>query len=307
MRILFAGTPHFAERALSALIAAGYALPLVLTQPDRRAGRGMNHAASPVKRLALEHGLEVFQPPNLRERGVVERLRETAPEALVVAAYGLILPQDVLDLPRLGALNIHASLLPRWRGAAPIQRAILAGDSQTGITIMQMDAGLDTGAMLAQRSIAVLDEDDASSLHDHLASLGAEMIVQVLRDVELGVARATPQPVQGVTYADKIVKAEARLDWSKSAAELDRAVRAFYLFPGAHAMLGGAMVKIWRARRGEGSGPPGSVLACGNDGIRVACGHGALILTELQRAGAKRVSAAGFLQSQAIDQGVRFA
>ncbi len=312
MRLVFAGTPQFAEHALGALIDAGHEVMLVLTQPDRRAGRGMQPSVGPVKALATKHGLEVLQPPEFNEPGTLERLRVLAPEVLVVAAYGLILPQAALDSARLGAINIHASLLPRWRGAAPIQRAILAGDRETGVTIMQMDAGLDTGAMLLQRGIPIAFDETTRSLHEGLAALGAQMIVEVLRDLELKTLPASPQPAEGVTYARKIKKSEAALDWRKSCLELDRAVRAFNPAPGAHATIDGANVKVWRAHcsRAQGSqarGEPGCVLSTGDEGVVVACGDGALVLTELQRAGAKRLGAREFLRGHPLKQGSRFA
>lgn len=307
MRIVFAGTPPFAAQALAALIAAGHQIVLVLTQPDRQAGRGMKLAASAVKQLALQHGLDVFQPVSLRDAGPVERLRAASPDVMVVAAYGLILPQRVLDIGRYGALNIHASLLPRWRGAAPIQRALLAGDTETGITIMQMDAGLDTGAMLMQRRVAILPGDSSQVLHDRLASLGAGMIVEALDECAHGRLHATPQPAEGVTYAHKIEKAEAAIDWRKPAAGIDREVRAFNPFPGAHATLDGASVKVWRAHPAAGSGAPGEVLASGDEGVVVACGEGALTLVELQRAGGKRLGARDFLRGVPMQPGVRFA
>ncbi len=306
MRIVFAGTPQFAERALAAILAAGHEILLVLTQPDRQAGRGMKLNMSPVKQLALRHGLPVYQPSNLRGPESLERLRAASPEVMVVAAYGLILPLAVLQVAPRGALNIHASLLPRWRGAAPIQRAILAGDAETGITIMQMDAGLDTGAMLARQAVPITPVDNAATLHDKLAELGAGMIVATLHELGPGAPAAAPQPVDGVTYAHKIEKSEAVLDWRKSGAELDREVRAFNSFPGANGMQAGVSVKVWRARPLEGSGAPGEVIACGDDGVVVACGHGALALTELQRAGGKRLRAREFLLGHRLEPGARF-
>ncbi len=305
MRIVFAGTPHFADQALAALIAAGHEIVLVLTQPDRPSGRGMKVSWSPVKALAVRHGLEVFQPPTLRDPEALERLRDVAPDVLVVAAYGLILPQSVLEVARQGALNIHASLLPRWRGAAPIQRAILAGDLETGITIMQMDAGLDTGAMLSQRKLPILADDSALILHDRLAVLGASMIVEVLRECEHGAPASTRQPADGVTYAHKIEKGEALLDWRKSSAELDRRVRAFNPFPGAHCAYDGTHVKIWRAHPVPCRGAPGEILASGDKGMVVACGEGALVLVELQRAGGKRLGARDFLSGHRLEPGSR--
>ena len=277
----------------------------MLTQPDRPAGRGMRPAASAVKRLAQARGLEVFQPESLRDAAARVRIAAARPDVLVVAAYGLILPQAVLDIPARGALNIHASLLPRWRGAAPIQRALLAGDAQSGITIMQMDAGLDTGPMLRQEGIPITKEDDAQTLHDKLAALGASMIVDVLADTAAGRGRASPQQAAGVSYARKIDKPEARLDWSAPAVVLERKVRAMRPLPGALCTLRGEVVKVWRAELAEGSGAPGSVLAARPDGVLVACGEGALRLTELQRAGGKRLPAADFLRGVPVATGER--
>ena len=277
----------------------------MLTQPDRPAGRGMRPAASAVKRLAQARGLEVFQPESLRDAAARVRIAAARPDVLVVAAYGLILPQAVLDIPARGALNIHASLLPRWRGAAPIQRALLAGDAQSGITIMQMDAGLDTGPMLRQEGIPITKEDDAQTLHDKLAALGASMIVDVLADTAAGRGRASPQQAAGVSYARKIDKPEARLDWSAPAVVLERKVRAMRPLPGALCTLRGEAVKVWRAELAEGSGAPGSVLAARPDGVLVACGEGALRLTELQRAGGKRLPAADFLRGVPVATGDR--
>jgi len=287
------------------LLDAGHEVALVLTQPDRPAGRGMRPAASAVKRLAQARGLEVFQPESLRDAAARVRIAAARPDVLVVAAYGLILPQAVLDIPARGALNIHASLLPRWRGAAPIQRALLAGDAQSGITIMQMDAGLDTGPMLRQEGIPITKEDDAQTLHDKLAALGASMIVDVLADTAAGRGRASPQQAAGVSYARKIDKPEARLDWSAPAVVLERKVRAMRPLPGALCTLRGEVVKVWRAELAEGSGAPGSVLAARPDGVLVACGEGALRLTELQRAGGKRLPAADFLRGVPVATGER--
>jgi methionyl-tRNA formyltransferase len=287
------------------LLDAGHEVALVLTQPDRPAGRGMRPAASAVKRLAQARGLEVFQPESLRDAAARVRIAAARPDVLVVAAYGLILPQAVLDIPARGALNIHASLLPRWRGAAPIQRALLAGDAQSGITIMQMDAGLDTGPMLRQEGIPITKEDDAQTLHDKLAALGASMIVDVLADTAAGRGRASPQQAAGVSYARKIDKPEARLDWSAPAVVLERKVRAMRPLPGALCTLRGEAVKVWRAELAEGSGAPGSVLAARPDGVLVACGEGALRLTELQRAGGKRLPAADFLRGVPVATGDR--
>ncbi len=306
MRILFAGTPEFAARALAALVAAGHDIPLVLTQPDRPAGRGMRPRASPVKALALAHGLPVAQPASLKAPEAWAPLHEARADVMVVAAYGLILPQGVLAIPRLGCVNIHASLLPRWRGAAPIQRAILAGDAQTGITLMQMDAGLDTGAMLSAAPLPIAPEDTAGSLHDRLAELGAREIVALMPRLERGEVRAVPQDEARATYAAKISKQEAAMDWRRPAAEIDRQVRAFNPVPGAHATLAGEPVKVWRARPAEGSGGPGEVLAVAREAVRVACGSGALDLLELQKAGAKRMDLAAFLAGNPLQPGQRF-
>ena len=312
LRILFAGTPEFAVPALEALHAARHEIAAVYTQPDRPAGRGQTLTASPVKRRALELGLPVEQPSSLRSAEAVARLAGLRADLMVVVAYGLILPQAVLDVPRLGCWNIHASLLPRWRGAAPIQRAIEAGDRETGITLMQMDKGLDTGAMLARSALPILASDTAGSLHDKLAQLGARDIVALLPRLAAGEG---PTAVAGerqddalATYARKIGKDDARLDWNRSAAELDRQIRAFNPFPGAHALLAGEPLKIWQARQADvdhPGGQPGAVLAVGREGLRVACGSGALDLTEVQKAGGKRLPIAAFLAGSAIKPGDR--
>ncbi len=306
MRVAFAGTPEFAALALEALLAAGHDVALVLTRPDRPAGRGMKLAPSPVKRLALSRGLALRQPPSLKDPAEQEALRAAGAEVMVVAAYGLILPQAVLDIPRLGCLNIHASLLPRWRGAAPIQRALLAGDAETGITIMQMDAGLDTGDILLAEPIAIGARDTAGALHDQLARLGADCIVRALAALERGALPRRPQGEAGATYAPKIGREDAALDWSRDAAELERAVRAFNPAPGAHAELDGTPVKVWKASlAAERSGAPGEVLAADPDGVLVACGRGALRLESLQRAGGRRLAAAEFLAGFALATGTR--
>ena len=294
MRLIFAGTPVFAARALQALLAAGHRVVLVLTQPDRPAGRGMALQASAVKKAALADGLPVFQPERLKDPATHEPIRaacvEGGAELMVVAAYGLILPQAVLDLPRRGGINIHASLLPRWRGAAPIPRAIEAGDAQTGITIMKMEAGLDTGPMLLAQAIDIAAQDSAGSLHDRLADLGGRLVVDALARFDQLVPVA--QPELGVTYANKIAKAEARLDWNQPAALLARKLRAFNPFPGAVVTLAGEPVKAWRGEAVAASGRPGQVLAADATGIVVACGEGALRLTELQKPGGRRVTGA---------------
>jgi len=287
-------------------VAAGHEIALVLTQPDRPAGRGLRVAASPVKRFAAAQRIPVLQPQTLKGAHEVEQVRALRADALVVAAYGLLLPPGLLEAGRFGALNIHASLLPRWRGAAPIQRALLAGDRETGISIMQMDAGLDTGPLLAQRKLAITADDDAGSLHDRLAALGAEMIVHALAELEAGRARAAPQPASGVAHAPKIEKRETQLGWSRPALELERAVRAFRPAPGAFALLEGAPVKIWRARVVDAAGAPGSILEEQGE-LVIACGSQALAVSELQRAGGRRVSAAEFLRGHRLPPGARFA
>jgi methionyl-tRNA formyltransferase len=300
MRVVFAGTPEFARTALRAILAAGHTVPLVFTQPDRPAGRGLKLTPSPVKQTALEAGIPVAQPRSLRldgrypdeARHAQQALVAAQPDVMVVAAYGLILPQWVLDMPVHGCLNIHASLLPRWRGAAPIQRAIEAGDSRTGITIMQMDAGLDTGDMLLVRDVSIGAAQTAGELHDVLAHTGAAAIVQALQELGSGGPGAVPQPEEGVTYAAKLDKAEAALDFSLSAEVLARRVRAFNPAPGATLRLPGVdePVKVWRAEAlpGSSAAVPGTVLRSTPEGIDVAAADGILRLLELQKAGGKR-------------------
>ena len=303
MRVAFAGTPEFARVALQALHAAGHDLVLVLTQPDRPAGRGLKLQAAPVKQFALDHGLPLVQPRSLRLDGkfaddaAVARtaLAQVEPELMVVAAYGLILPPWTLTLPRLGCLNIHGSLLPRWRGAAPIHRAIEAGDSHTGITIMQMDAGLDTGDMLLTESIDIGAGDTTATLQERLAALGARLIVQALRLAQQGDLLPQPQPAAGATYARKIDKAESPIDWQQGAAVIERRLRAFDPFPGCTATLAGQAVKLWRARVVAGDGAPGQILPADAGRIVVACGQDALELLELQLAGGRRIGAHDFL------------
>ncbi len=307
MKAIFAGTPEFAATALAAMHAVGIEIPLVLTQPDRPAGRGMQLQASPVKQFALKHEIPVAQPLSLRldgkhadeARQAHALLQATEHDVMVVAAYGLILPASVLNIPRLGCINIHASLLPRWRGAAPIHRAIEAGDDQTGITIMQMDVGLDTGPMLAMQALPIAGDDTTASLHDKLAVLGGQMIVQTLRQLEQGRLPATPQPTEGVNYAAKIRKEEAALDFRLDAQALQRKLRAFTPAPGVSAEVDGVVLKIGRAQAlpSAAKAEPGTVLRADADGVLVACGEGALLLQELQKPGGKRLPAAAFLQS----------
>ncbi|MBK9685617.1 MAG: methionyl-tRNA formyltransferase [Betaproteobacteria bacterium] len=304
MKVAFAGTPEFARVALAAIHGAGHDVPLVLTQPDRPAGRGLKLQASPVKQFAQAHGLPLAQPRSLRldgkypEEAAAARtaLEEAAPDVMVVAAYGLILPPWVLAQPRRGCLNIHGSLLPRWRGAAPIQRAIEAGDAETGITVMQMDAGLDTGAMLLAEALPIAPTDTSATLHDRLAALGARLIDQALALLAQGALQPRPQPAEGVTYAHKIEKAEAAIAWQAPAAVVERRLRAFDPFPGATAVLGGQPVKVWRGRVVPGSGVPGQVLQAGEGRLVVACGQDALELLEVQLAGGRRIPAREFLQ-----------
>ncbi len=308
MRAGFAGTPEFARLALQAILTAGFSVPVVLTQPDRPAGRGLKLTPSPVKQLATEHGIPVLQPRSLRLDGrypddalaAQAALAEARLDVLVVAAYGLILPAWVLELPRYGCLNIHASLLPRWRGAAPIQRAIEAGDAQTGITIMQMDAGLDTGDMLLIEALPILPQDNAATLHDKLATLGATCVVSALRDLPTGRLHHTAQPEQGVTYASKLDKSEAPLDLQQPAELLARRVQAFNPAPGATIRLAGLdePVKVWRAMAAKAHHgcAPGTVLSASAEGIDIAAADGVLRLLELQRPGGKRQPASAFIQ-----------
>ncbi len=306
MRLIFAGTPAFAAQALDALIGAGHEIALVLTQPDRPAGRGMNLAMSPVKQLAQKHGLSVLQPARLNDAEVRAQLAVAAAEVMVVAAYGLILPRAVLDIPPRGCLNIHASLLPRWRGAAPIQRAILAGDAETGITIMQMDEGLDTGAMLLKLPVPIGAEDTAQTLHDKLAVLGGEAIVAALAQLQYGALDEQPQDESLATYAAKLSKAEGRLDWHRPACELARAVRAYNPFPVAQVAYRGVVWRVWQAEMSGARGVPGEILRVDKEGLLVACGEGALLLREVQKAGGKRLPLAQFLPGNPVKAGEYF-
>jgi methionyl-tRNA formyltransferase len=306
LSIVFAGTPEFSVTPLKALIAAGHLITGVYTQPDRPAGRGRQLSMSAVKQCALEHGLAVFQPLSLRDPAQVEALAALKPDVMVVAAYGLILPASILRVPRHGCLNIHASLLPRWRGAAPIHRAILAGDARTGITIMQMDAGLDTGPMLLEREAEIGPRETTSSLHDRLSSLGAEAIVATLNRLANGSLQPRAQPVEGVTYASKINKEEARIDWRQPAAQIDRQVRAFVPRPIAQTFWRGEQLRIWEAEPVESStaASPGTVIEAGPNGIVIACGSGSVRLLKVQQAGRKTVSAAEFARANDLTSAV---
>jgi len=314
MKVAFAGTPEFAAKALQALLSAGFEVPLVLTQPDRPAGRGMKLQASPVKQLALEHGLAVAQPRGLKLDGrwsqdaaqAQAALQAAGAQVMVVAAYGLILPAWVLHTPPHGCLNIHASLLPRWRGAAPIHRAVQAGDPRSGVTIMQMDEGLDTGPVLLMEPVDLAPQETTASLHDKLADVGGRLMVEALELLACGGLQPRPQAEEGVCYAHKIEKAEAPLDWSQPALSLERRIRAFDPFPGATARFGDEVLKVWKAQARPGPSSnvvaaqpvmPGTVLAVQPDGVEVACGQGSLMLLELQRAGGRRQPASTVAQS----------
>jgi methionyl-tRNA formyltransferase len=318
MKVVFAGTPEFAAQALRALLAAGFQVPLVLTQPDRPAGRGMKLQASPVKQVALEHGLALAQPRGLRLDGrwaedaaaAREALMAAHAQVMVVAAYGLILPAWVLQMPMMGCLNIHASLLPRWRGAAPIHRAVQAGDERSGVTIMQMDEGLDTGPMLLKEDLCLAAEETTASLHDRLAAMGARLIVETLELAACGGLHPVPQPAEGVTYAHKIDKAESPLDWTQPATVLARRIRAFDPFPGATCRHGDEVIKVWKATvvQGDANGaPPGSVLAISAAGVDVACGQGVLRVQQMQRPGGRRLPASAVAQSLTVVPGDRLA
>lgn len=303
-KVIFAGTPDFAAAALRAIAEAGFDIPLVLTQPDRPKGRGMKLQASPVKETALELGFQVAQPESLKSESAQEMLRAAEADIMVVAAYGLLLPQAVLDIPRHGCLNIHASLLPRWRGAAPIQRAIEAGDSETGICIMQMDAGLDTGAVISRHPCPILPGDNAQTLHDKLAGIGARAIVADLQHYFQ--RNAQPQPEHGITYAHKLSKADAQIDWTQPAEAIERRIRAFNPVPGTWCDYHGKPLKIWAAQACPTNGTAGSVLQADKNGIQVACGSGSLLIQTLQPAGSARMEAAAFLAGHPVAVGSRF-
>lgn len=300
LRVVFAGTPEFAVPCLSACRQPGVQVSAVYTQPDRPAGRGRALAASPVKQAALAGDIPVEQPETLKDPATQQRLRELAPDLMIVVAYGLLLPKAVLAIPRFGCWNVHASLLPRWRGAAPIQRAILAGDGESGVCLMQMERGLDTGPVIACRATPIAAQETGGSLHDRLATLGAETLrVELARLVTTRVApELQAQAAEGVTYAHKLDKAEAVMDWQRSAAELERQVRAFDPWPVAEASLAGERVRIWSAIAQAGTGLPGEIIAATRDGIDVAAGSGVLRIRELQRAGGRRISAQDYLNAQ---------
>jgi methionyl-tRNA formyltransferase len=298
MRIIFAGTPEFAAQHLQALLDAGREIIAVYTQPDRPAGRGQKLMPSPVKQLALQHNIAVYQPQTLRDPAAQAELAALKPDLMVVVAYGLILPQAVLDTPRLGCINSHASLLPRWRGAAPIQRAIQAGDAISGVTVMQMEAGLDTGPMLLKVTTTITADDTGGSLHDRLAELGSQAVVEAVSKLAAGELQGEVQDDSLATYAHKLNKDEARLDWNRPAEELERLVRAFNPWPICHSKLNGEPLKVLAAQLGEGKGAPGTVLAADKSGLTVACGEGALRLTRLQLPGGKPLSFADLYNSR---------
>lgn len=306
LRIIFAGTPDFAAPALAALIEAGYKIVLVLTQPDRPSGRGMKLKASPVKELALQHGIEVFQPETLKDASAQSRIEEAKADVMIVAAYGLMIPTNVLNMPRLGCYNIHASLLPRWRGAAPIQRSLMAGDKETGVTIMEVVPALDAGAMISKGIVKITELDTAQTLHDALAKIGAELMVQAMEKLSKnGALDSTPQDESLVTYAEKLQKSEATIDWNKSADAISKQVRAFNPFPVATAILKGEVCRIWMATKKPGKGRAGEVMAT-NETIDIACGEDILCIHELQLPGGKRLKAREFLTGRQLTVGTQF-
>ena len=306
MRVIFAGTPDFAASALAAVIEAGHQILVVLTQPDRPKGRGMKLTPSPVKTLALQHELPVWQPENLKDVAIQQQLRDLQADVMVVAAYGLLLPAVVLDIPQYGCLNIHASLLPRWRGAAPIQRAIEAGDAESGVCIMQMDVGLDTGDVLLSRSTPITEVTTAAQLHDDLAVIGAQAIVEAL--AELPELTAIPQPEAGVTYAQKLSKADAEIDWALGAKQIHAKIRALNPVPGAWSSLNEQLIKIWASKVLEqrSDAAIGSIVAADKQGIAVQTGAGVILITELQASGSKRMAAAAFVAGHADLMGQQF-
>lgn len=297
-RIVFAGTPEFALAPLSAMVDAGIRPLAVLTQPDRPAGRGKKLKASPVKQYALSRQLDVWQPESLRDDGVAEYLRALNVDLFIVAAYGLLLPQNILDIPRIACVNVHGSLLPRWRGAAPVQAAILAGDAETGISLMKMDAGLDTGPVYATSSIAIGNDETAGELHDRLATLGGQLLAEKFGAIASGNCEPQPQDAVAASYAAKMKSCDAQLDWTMPAAQLQRMIRAYNPVPGAWTQLAGERTKIWRARLArradKTASQPGAIVDAGAEGIVIACGEDSLLVTELQRPGRNRISAAEF-------------
>ena len=306
MKIIFAGTPEFAVPALAALIAAGHQIVMVLTQPDRPAGRGMKLKASPVKVLAEQHGLHVFQPETLKDTAVQAQIEAVLADVMIVAAYGLIIPTVVLNMPKFGCYNIHASLLPRWRGAAPIHRSLLVGDTETGVTIMEVVPALDAGAMVSKGAVPITENDTTQTLHDALSKTGADLMVQAMAELEeKGSLPATPQDESLVTYAHKLEKSEAAIDWQKSAVELSRQVRAFNPFPVAQGILKGEVCRIWMATAKEGKAKVGEIVSI-HDGVTVGCGDGLLQVTELQAPGGKRLSAQAFVQGHNLQIGDLF-
>ncbi len=308
LKIIFAGTPDFAVPALAALIEAGHHVALVLTQPDRPSGRGMKLKASPVKELALQHNIAVFQPETLKDVDTQTQLEKVKADVMIVAAYGLIIPTNVLQMPRLGCYNIHASLLPRWRGAAPIHRSLLAGDAETGVTIMEVVPALDAGAMVSKGVLPISQRDTSQSLHDALAKIGADLMVDAMQQLaDTGTLPATIQDESLVTYAEKLQKMEARIDWMQTADLISRQVRAFNPFPVAHAILNGEVCRIWMATQSDvvSNVKPGTILDVGTN-IQVACGQGALIVEELQLPGGKRLKAKDFIAGQNLKVGQHF-
>ena len=306
MKIIFAGTPEFAVPALAALINAGHQIVMVLTQPDRPAGRGMKLKASPIKVLAEQHGLHVFQPETLKDPAVQAQIAAVNADVMIVAAYGLIIPTVVLNMPKFGCYNIHASLLPRWRGAAPIHRSILVGDLETGVTIMEVVPALDAGAMVSRGVVPITESDTTQTLHDALSKTGADLMVQAMAELlQKGTLPSTPQDEKLVTYAHKLEKSEATIDWQKSAVEISRQVRAFNPFPVAQGLLKGEVCRIWMATAKSGKANAGEVVSV-QDGVTVGCGDGLLHITELQAPGGKRLNAQAFVQGHHLQVGDLF-
>jgi methionyl-tRNA formyltransferase len=306
LKIIFAGTPEFAVLALAALIEAGHEVVMVLTQPDRPAGRGMKLKASPVKVLAEQHQLHVFQPETLKDAAVQAQIEAVNADVMIVAAYGLIIPTVVLNMPKFGCYNIHASLLPRWRGAAPIHRSLLVGDAETGVTIMEVVPALDAGAMVSRGVVPITENDTTQTLHDALSKTGADLMVQAMAELEQkGTLASTPQDESLVTYAHKLEKSEAAIDWQKNAIEISRQVRAFNPFPVAQGILKGEVCRIWMATAKDGKANAGEIVSV-HDGVTVGCGDGLLHITELQAPGGKRLSAQAFVQGHNLQVGDLF-